>query len=141
MPREFERSARVAARIQRVLGQVITSELRDPRLGLISVTDVEVTRDLSSARIFISALGDRSAADRAVEVLTGSSGLLRSRLAKALTQRQAPVLRFMPDYSQADGDRIQQLLNAAKSQNVAASDPDDSDEPADDGADATRDDR
>lgn len=115
MPKEFARSSRVGARIQRVLGQVITSELRDPRLGLTSVTDVEVTKDLSSARVYISALGDRAAADRAVEVLSGSAGLLRTRLAKAMSLRQTPALRFMPDYSQADGDRIQQLLDSAKS--------------------------
>ena len=59
MPRETPRSSRVGSRIQRVLGQVISADIRDSRLGLSTVTDVEVTKDLSAARVYISALGDR----------------------------------------------------------------------------------
>ncbi|MBB88098.1 MAG: ribosome-binding factor A [Xanthomonadales bacterium] len=112
MPRETPRSSRVGSRIQRVLGQVISADIRDSRLGLSTVTDVEVTKDLSAARVYISALGDREAAGQAVEVLNERAPYLRHRVAQAMSLRHTPSLRFMPDYSQADSDRIRSLLNS-----------------------------
>ena len=112
MPRETPRSSRVGSRIKRILGQIISSEVSG--LGLTTVTDVEVTKDISSARVFISALGDRSAADEAVAKLNERAPYLRHRVAQAMSLRHTPAIKFMPDYSQADSDRIRSLLDSAK---------------------------
>jgi len=116
MPRETPRATRVGSRIQRILGQVIASDIRDSRLGLATVTDVEVSKDLAAARVYISALGDRTAADQAVDVLNERAPYLRHRVAQAMSLRHTPSLRFMPDYSQADSDRIRSLLERGDTQ-------------------------
>ena len=105
------RPERVAETIKREMAEILTNRLRDPRLGgMISVTDVEVTQDLSLARIFVSVLAPDDARDRAFEALTHSAGFVRRELAPRLGLREVPEVRFQLDTSIQSGARVEELL-------------------------------
>ena len=107
--REFARHQRVAAELLRVLGSALRHDVRDPRLDQISLSEVEVTRDLSVARVYFVTANDGDAED-ALAALQHAAGFLRSRAGKALRLRAVPELRFQHDDSMATGDRVEQLL-------------------------------
>ena len=105
------RPERVAETIKREMAEILTQRLRDPRLGgMISVTDVEVTPDLSLARIFVSVLAPDDARDRALEALAHSAGFVRHELAPRLGLREVPEIRFELDTSIQQGARVEELL-------------------------------
>ena len=105
------RPERVAETIKRELAEILANRMRDPRLGgMISVTDVEVTPDLSLARIFVSVLAAGPERDRALEALTHSSGFVRHELAPRLGLREMPEIRFLLDTSIQQGARVEELL-------------------------------
>ncbi|MEK7331206.1 MAG: 30S ribosome-binding factor RbfA [Candidatus Eisenbacteria bacterium] len=105
------RPERVAETIKREMAEILANRLRDPRLGgMISVTDVEVTQDLSLARIFVSVLAPDDARDRALEALTHSAGFVRRELAPRLGLREVPEVRFQLDTSIQSGARVEELL-------------------------------
>ena len=113
MPREFQRTDRLREQIKRVLSELVRDELRDPRIGLVSLTDVEVSRDLAHARVFFSVFGDDDM-ERTRGVLQGAAGMLRSRLGRTLATRKVPQLEFVPDRSLAEGERMDALIAAAR---------------------------
>ena len=105
------RPERVAETIKREMAGILSDKLRDPRLsGMISVTEVEVTPDLSTARIFVSMLASEEARTKALEALTHSAGFIRHELAPRLGLREMPELRFLPDTSIERGARVEELL-------------------------------
>jgi len=105
------RPERVAETIKREMAGILATRMRDPRLGgMISVTDVEVTPDLSLARIFVSVLAPEPERDRAIEALTHSAGFVRHELAPRLGLREMPELRFLLDTSIQQGARVEELL-------------------------------
>lgn len=113
MPRDFPRSRRIAEQIQRELSDIIRLELKDPRVGMITLTDVEVTPDHAHARVYFTLLG---AAPRIGEALAGlrhAAGFLRSELAQRLKVRVVPQLHFEYDESVERGARVSQLIDAA----------------------------
>jgi ribosome-binding factor A len=112
MPRAFARATRLADQIQRDLADLIRLEVRDPRVGLVTITTVEVTRDLSHARIFITSLSEPAAAE-SVQALTHAAGFLRSRLAQTLKLRTVPELHFVYDASVERGLRLSKLIDQA----------------------------
>ena len=81
MPREFSRASRIADQIQRDLSDLIRQELKDPRVGLVTITAVEVTRDLSHAKVYVTSLAEAESANRAWRRLQHAAGFLRSQLA------------------------------------------------------------
>jgi ribosome-binding factor A len=107
------RRARIADQIQRELAGVIRLELRDPRVGLITLTGVELSRDQSHAKVFFTVLGAESAARDATEGLQRASGFLRSQLAHRLTTRKVPELHFEFDESVERGVRLSRLIDEA----------------------------
>ena len=110
------RPERVAETIKREMAEILAMRLRDPRLhGMISVTDVEVTRDLSLARVYVSVLGPAEERDRALEALAHSAGFVRHELAPRLDLREVPELRFLADTSIERGARVQELLRRIES--------------------------
>lgn len=115
MPREFPRSRRVGEQIQRSLAVLIQQEIKDPRLGMASVSAVQVTRDLSSAKVFITVMGDDAVVKDSMDVLKRAAGFLRSRLAKQMRTRTVPELRFIYDRSLKEGVRLGALINEAVS--------------------------
>ncbi|HKQ59344.1 MAG TPA: 30S ribosome-binding factor RbfA, partial [Candidatus Eisenbacteria bacterium] len=103
------RPERVAETIKREMAEIIMHKLRDPRLGgMISVTDVEVTRDLTMARIYVSVLGTDAERAKAIEALTHSVGFVRHELAPRLGLREMPEIRFLPDNSIQQGARVEE---------------------------------
>jgi ribosome-binding factor A len=107
------RRARIADQIQRELAEVIRLELRDPRVGLITVTGVELSRDQSHAKVFFTVLGAESAARDASEGLQRAAGFLRTQLAHRLTTRKVPELHFEFDESVERGVRLSKLIDEA----------------------------
>ena len=107
------RSARIADQIQRSLAEVIRLELRDPRVGLVTLTGVELSRDQSHAKVFFTVLGAASDVEHALEGLQRAAGFLRSELAHRLTTRKVPELHFAYDESVERGMRLSQLIDEA----------------------------
>ena len=101
--------------LQRELVQLIRDEMRDPRVGMVNITAVEVSRDLGAARVFVNFVvaKDDEAAKAAVAVLNKAAGFLRSNLAKTMTLRTVPSLRFFYDASGERGQKLSALIDLA----------------------------
>ena len=105
------RPERVANLMKREIADILANELRDPRLGaMVSVTDVEVTSDLSFARVYVSVLSTDPTRDRTLDGLTRAAGFVRRALAPRLGLREVPELRFLLDDSLEKGARVDELL-------------------------------
>jgi ribosome-binding factor A len=113
MPREFSRSSRLADQIQRDLSDLIRLEVRDPRVGLVTVTEVEVSRDLSHAKVYVTSLAGSDQAAQSQQALQHAAGFLRSRLAQSLKARTVPELHFVYDESVERGIRLSRLIDQA----------------------------
>ena len=111
-PREFQRAERVAGQIRRDLAQLIQQEIKDPKVGFVSVSDVEVTRDLSHAKVFITVF-DPEKAEQSLQTLRKAASFLRSRLGQCLRLRHVPELHFEHDDSVEKGSRIDELIARA----------------------------
>lgn len=105
------RPEKVAHLMRREVADVLERRLRDPRLtSLVSVTDVEVTPDLSFARIYVSVLGDEETRRRALATLAHAAGFVRRELGARLGLREVPEVRFVHDTSLDRGARVDELL-------------------------------
>ncbi len=113
MPREFARNERLGAQILRSLSELLRFEVKDPRLANASLTDVELSRDLSVARVYFSLLNPDDDPQPAAEALDKASGFLRRKLGRELKVRHVPELRFAHDDSIAHGAAISQLIRDA----------------------------
>lgn len=115
MAREFKRTSRVGDFLKQELASLIQRELRDPRIGMVSVTGVEVSRDLSHATVFATVLGKDSAAEAAesIAALNHAAGFLRTQIAKISNARTTPKLRFVFDASIGRGARMSKLIDDA----------------------------
>jgi ribosome-binding factor A len=118
MPRDFSRAARIADQIQRDLSELIRQEVKDPRVGLVTVTGVDVTRDLSHAKVYVSSLSDAASTEQSVRALQHAAGFLRTQLGRSLQVRSVPQLHFVYDASIERGVRLSHLIDEA-----VASDP------------------
>ena len=107
------RSARIAEEIQRSLAELIRLEVRDPRVGLVTLTGVELSRDQSHAKVFFTVMGADASAEEAARGLTHAAGFLRSELAHRLTIRKVPELHFAFDESVERGVRLSRLIDEA----------------------------
>lgn len=119
MPREYSRASRLGDQIQRDLSELIRLEVKDPRVGMVTVTAVEVSRDLSHARVFVTSLAGDEAAQHSLRALRHAAGFLRSRLAHILTSRTVPELQFVYDESVERGARLSRLIDEAVKQDDA----------------------
>ncbi len=120
MPREFSRSKRVGDQIQRDLAQLIQQEIKDPRVGMVTVTAVEVSKEYERARVFVTTFGNSEATKETVDTLNQASGYLRRQLGSRLTVRRVPQLSFVHDTSVEQGNNLSDLINKA----VASDKPD-----------------
>src|SRR4051812_8102634 len=107
------RNARIADQIQREIAEVVRTELRDPRVGLVTFTGVELSRDQSHAKVFFTVLGPAAAIAEAQEGLQRAAGFLRSQVAHRLTTRKVPELHFAYDESVERGVRLSRLIDEA----------------------------
>lgn len=97
--------------IQRELTEILATEVRDPKIGFITITDVEATSDLSYARVYVTFLGKDYKKRDGMQALERSNGFIRSLLAKRLTTRKVPELKFILDTSLDYGNHIEGILN------------------------------
>ena len=112
MPREFNRSDRVAGSLRRELAKLIQMELKDPEVGFIGLSDVEVSRDLAHAKVFVTVFESDKAVS-SLKALKRAAGFLRSRLGQVMRIRSVPELHFHHDASVETGQRMDSLIEAA----------------------------
>jgi ribosome-binding factor A len=107
----FPRAKRIAQQIQQTLSELIRREVRDPRLGMVTLTEVRVAPDLGSAKVYFSVLG--STPQQAQEILDAAAPMLRGPLGRALGTRHSPELRFVQDELIESGARLSALITQA----------------------------
>jgi len=113
MPREFSRNQRLGAQVLRTLSELLRFDVKDPGLNSVSLTTVEMTRDVSVAKVYFSLLNPDDDPKGALEGLHRASGFLRGKLGSALNIRHVPELRFLHDDSVAHGIEISKLIDDA----------------------------
>ncbi|ACA31022.1 30S ribosome-binding factor RbfA [Histophilus somni] len=112
MAREFKRSDRVAQEIQKEVAVILQREVKDPRIGMVTVSDVEISSDLAYAKIFVTFLFDQdeNVIEQGMKGLEKASPYIRSLLGKVMRLRIVPELRFIYDQSLVDGMRMSNLV-------------------------------
>jgi ribosome-binding factor A len=122
MAKEFHRSERVADAIQRSLARLIPQEVRDPRLGMVNINEVVVTRDLAYAKVYVTLVGEQSdeACETSVSILNNAANFLRSLVGKELTMRTTPRLQFYYDKTAVRGQELSSLIDRAVASDKAA---------------------
>jgi ribosome-binding factor A len=105
------RMRRVNEAIREILGDAIATELKDPRIGFVTVTDVDTSPDLRAARVYVSVLGSPEERKDSLAGLRSSHGFLQGKIAGAMRMKRTPTLTFEYDESVDRGDRITRLLN------------------------------
>ena len=113
MAKEFSRSRRVGEQMQRELSELIQRELKDPRVGMITVTGVEVSRDMSHAKVFVTVLGGENSVEQSLATLGHAAGFLRHELAHRMKLRIIPELHFFYDASIERGAHLSALIDKA----------------------------
>lgn len=111
--RDFKRTDRINAELRREIGTLVHAVVRDHGLPSVSVSDVETTRELDVAKVWVVTL-DPAEADTAVRALREMAGEFRYRLARRMRLRRVPELRFVYDKSVDSGERIDALLNQTR---------------------------
>ena len=109
----FSRRDRIAEQIRRELAEILRGELRDPRVGMISLTEVELSPDYAHAKVFFSSLAGRAGLDPVLEGLQQASGFLRSELGKRISIHMTPQLHFVYDESLERGAELSKLIGEA----------------------------
>jgi ribosome-binding factor A len=118
MAREFKRTDRVAEQMQREMAQIIQMEVRDPRIGMVTVSAVDMSRDLRYATVFVTFLGiaeDEKSIKDAVKVLNNAASYVRVLIGKRMKMRVVPEIKFEFDGSIARGSELSALIKDARS--------------------------
>jgi len=113
---DYKRSDRVGALLLELISQLLAKEVSDPRIGPVTLTGAEVSKDLRHARMFFGLLRDR---EKKAEVLSGlksATGFIRSKIAKDLKLRFVPTIEFVYDDTQDNAQRIEELLKQVKNE-------------------------
>lgn len=118
-----KRAARLNEQLKRELSEFIRTEVRDPRVGSVTITGVEVAADLGSARVFVRTGGDQADLHSTLEGLIAAAPFLRSALGRTLHIRKVPELRFQTDRSMESALRIEKILSEVIIPGVVVSEP------------------
>jgi ribosome-binding factor A len=116
MAKDSTRTRRIAEQIQRELAELVRLELKDPRVGLITLTDVEVTHDHEHAKVYFTLMGNQQQVEETAKGLQRAAGFLRSQLAHRMQLRIVPDLRFVYDTSVERGMDLSRLIDEAITQ-------------------------
>jgi ribosome-binding factor A len=108
------RVRRHAERVRELVASVVRTQIKDPRLGMITITDARITADLRDATVYYTVLGDAAAQSATAAALESAKGLMRSTVGKALGLRHSPTLTFILDDVQDHAKHIDELLAAAR---------------------------
>lgn len=120
MAREFSRTRRIAQQLQQELAQVLQRDMKDPRIGFVTVNDVDVSRDLSYAKVYVTFFEeDEKLVQEKVEALDAAAGYIRSLVAGRMKLRVMPELRFIYDSSLVEGMRMSNLVSRVISDDEA----------------------
>ncbi len=112
--RDYGRELKVADFIREELADIVTRKMRDPRVSLLAINEVKVSRDLSWADVYVTAVGcEGDAREELIEVLRGAAGFLRTEIAQRHTMRTTPRLRFHYDIVAETGPALEQLIERA----------------------------
>lgn len=101
---------KIAGIIQKEVSEIIQFQLKDPKIGFITITDVTLTNDLSIAKVYVSFLGQKAREEAGMKALERSKGYIRSELAKRMTIRKVPQLIFLIDDSLEKGNKIERII-------------------------------
>jgi len=112
MPKEYSRSQRVVEQIRRELAELIRLEVKDPRVGFITLTDVEITPDYAHAKVFFTSMTGEGDVPEIQQGLRRASGFLRRELGRRIRIHTIPELHFHYDRSVEEGSRLSQLIDA-----------------------------
>jgi ribosome-binding factor A len=114
MAKEYSRTSRVAQQIQKELARIIQQEVKDPRIGMATISGVDITRDLAYAKVFVTFLtiGEQTN-EESLKGLNAASGYIRRLLGKAMRLRIVPELRFCFDETLTEGLRISEMVSSA----------------------------
>lgn len=113
MPKDYSRTRRVAEQVQREMAQLVQQEIKDPRLGLVTISAVKLSKDMSHANVFFTVLDDNHPIEETLKVLEGAAGFLRHELAKRMQLRIVPHIHFKYDESISYGNELSALINKA----------------------------
>ena len=105
------RAERLAVLIKEELGRILQRDLKDPRIGFASITNVRVSKDMSHAKIYVSVLGDKEQQQATMKGLESAKGFIRSELGKRIRLRHTPEIHFTADTSLEEGARILSLID------------------------------
>jgi ribosome-binding factor A len=108
------RARRMSARIKQIVASMLETQVKDPRLGMVTITDVRLTGDLHDATIFYTVLGDAEQRQASGQALESATGVLRSEVGRLTGVRFTPTLRFMLDELPESADQINELLERAR---------------------------
>lgn len=127
MPKEYSRSQRVSEQILRELAELIRLEVKDPRVGFITLTDVEITPDYAHAKVYFTSMRGEEGLQETLIGLRRASGFLRRELGRRVRIHTTPELHFHYDKSVEEGSRMSQLLDRVAREDAERSqdDPDD----------------
>jgi ribosome-binding factor A len=117
MPRDFKRTDRIGAELQRELAELIRQEVKDPAMGMVTVQEARVVRDLSQAKIFFTTIAARLSQKESVEHLNQMAGHLRWLLGQQMKLRSIPKLSFVYDTSVEQGEHLSTLIDQAVKEN------------------------
>jgi ribosome-binding factor A len=119
MPREFLRFQRVERQLQRELAEILQRDIRDPEVGFVTVSGVEVTKDLAIAKVYISVLTTKDNEDKksSIAALNRASNYIHGMVSKRMRMRMVPELRFFLDESIEQGIKMDALLKATNPDN------------------------
>jgi ribosome-binding factor A len=114
MAKEYSRTSRVAQQVQKELARIIQQEVKDPRIGMVTISGVDITRDLAYAKVFVTFLtvGEQTN-DESLAGLNAASGYIRRLLGKAMRLRIVPEIRFCFDETLTEGLRISEMVSSA----------------------------
>jgi len=113
MPRDFSRIDRVADTLQKELAYLIQQEMQDANLGIVTLTQVRVSKDFSLAKVFVSILFKENEAKKTIQTLNKAAGFLRGLLAKRVRLRRMPALVFVYDETTVKAHRLHKLIDTA----------------------------
>jgi len=110
----YQRADRVKELLRQEISQIIREEIKDPRVGFATVTDVEISQDLRHAKVFVSVYGDEVSRGDTLKALEKASGFIRNEIGKRIRMKHVPEILFRFDHSIERGARIFELLHEIK---------------------------
>lgn len=117
MAKDFPRKVRVGEQIHRELAELIRRELRDPKLGMVTLSDVDLSPDFAQAKVYFTVIGEQPVITESTAALARASGFLRRELGRRLRLRSVPRLLFIYDESERRAARLESLLAAERRNN------------------------